>query len=452
MDELKKIIREIAQENSLKCSENEINMCAYLAIAHAATHKEMLAVLKNNQIETDEVLEKEYILYLYAILKRYVAVTSDDMSILLLACIKAIFAEQTQNNSELQAYYLTKKAEMDEVEGEYGSGAAVAYTLINSNCKFFEEEIATEISKEQLISVRKNLLDTIDEYGVHNWIDVQSTAMRVSEKDEKAPKDKNLNKSIKRKRTPLEVFHDSTQLCVLRTQLLERIDDLNNRLNKHYDEHEEYARIYHCYHLPAGERAKPIIIAWFVSVILSEILSMSLLFLAATIIGIAVFVLLRKWDHKEADRRASQAAAGIRDGRLEQEKNRTKWEEERDEYTGMLERVTDMLNDLIPIGGIAQAYWNEAQKLWNYVELKAADSLKEAIVLYRDAENYEGMINILNDIQRENQKLHAQVRDLSNRQTEMAREMNRLEMNQQMLALNALYDWPPAEMIVLNMI
>lgn len=452
MDKLKEVIRQIAQEHGLECGEEEINACAYLAISHAATHRDMLAVLKNNQIETDDVIEKEYVYLLYAILKRFAAMKSDDMSILLLACMKAIYAEQAQDTNKMHAFYLEKKTEIEEVEEEHGSGGGIGYALVNSNCKFFDEDTAVQISREQAVSIKKYLLNTIEKYGLQNWVEKDSVAGNVPEKRENSPAATGREKTVKRKRTPLEVFHDSAQLCVLRNQLLKRIDDRNNKLNRHYDEDEKYATTYYANLVPAGYRAKSIIIVWFVSLIISTIFDIPLLALFATVGSIAVFMMLRNHDQNEAKQAALQASSVVHDLRLEQEKNKAEWETELKEYSDMLENVTGMLKDLIKIGGIPEVHWGIAQELWNYVELKAADSLKEAIVLYRDAKNQETMTIALNEIQRQNQILLKQVTDLTEKQAEMARNMDRLELNQQMLALNALYDWPPAEIIALNML
>lgn len=244
-------------------------------------------------------------------------------------------------------------------------------------------------------------------------------------------------------KSKMDAFETSAKLCVLRESLIERLSDVNRKIDQSYDDDDSFYN-------QTLQRVTPntfdryaflYLIFWALAV--SVAISTFAVYGknqsnaaggAAFIIGTAITLCVRwvisKIEKNIGQTRAKELLSTYQQERAEYDRQLPQWESDAAHLTDEIKRVTDVLSELIHQGGIPHDYWEKAAQLWHLVEIHRAESLKEAINVYEDIQWKMRMIGIAQSTKDEVARMQKRLDSIRQQQIALSNQMTMMQIDQ----------------------
>ncbi len=427
---------ERARQDALPDVDDDHAKCNILFDALNETLLNMLRTVKRAGYVDTRKFRIPYVHSLFYFVFMYVDMDGGVLYKNLLARLQNDY-DELRNEAILSLSLDTYEEVLSKIEEEKGSTWAVAYLLMTHNMYLLKDDDRESISRLQLNMIQQ-MFKVINLCGAIDWIRADGTSsvdgqdrVRIEfEELDKLPVPPKLEPP--QERGPLQTFEYTAQLCVMRNELIRRISILNERLNKEYIEISYYEKRFQ-YHQPAtaGERAKTVVLTWFVVFIVISFWGMGDLWSVFSVaLAIGAFVLIRKFDNRQAKILADRDLDVYHRAHMELEENREKWTNELNTYKELLRKDTDILRELAPEGGVPERYWEQGGELWQLVSMNRADSLKEAINLYEQIEMYKAIGNAIDAQNAKILEMGRQVERQAQEQAILSSKQDDLELRQ----------------------
>ncbi len=381
---------------------------------------------ENRGLKLEPVTKKYYLYVLICAILRYTILDKN-----IVATLSRAFQEEYEEASEPSLFFQNLfdcNSAMDLVENRVGSLGAIIEVIFSLNFQLTDKDSAISITSDQMETVSA-FLERILPFGRKNWFDKEGN--REDEKDSFDGVAAMIEAIIRDAFSPLEVFQYSAEICGYRNELLRRVRSLNESLSINYDDQKFYDDCYKSVLPPVGGRAKPFVIGWVIFYfIMAAYGKQDTMLIYSILAAVGGFLLVRKIDKEKSKRIAESETAPYRKAHLRQTKHKMEWEEKLRDFKSDLQDVSYLLRILVPVGGIPENMWGHGSDLWNLIELRRADSLKEAINLYEELE-YRAQTQEMLNIQRDEQlRVQEQLREMRKNQERIMEAQDDLEFSQ----------------------